>query len=73
MSASVTGDQRAMSILAELHHAEEEELLGRAVILMDGTAGSIETRFLDNVHGLRISIVGHGGQWPISTIKTIQP
>ena len=72
MSASVTGDQRAMSILAELHHAEEE-LLGRAVILMDGTAGSIETRFLDNVHGLRISIVGHGGQWPISTIKTIQP
>ena len=55
VSASVTGDQRAMSILAELHHAEEE-LLGRAVILMDGTAGSIEhvfsTMFMDSEYRL---------------------
>src|SRR3954453_11436955 len=57
MSASVTGERRAMNILAELQEAEEE-LIGRAVILMDGKAGSIEHLFLDDVHGLRISIVG---------------
>ncbi|WP_439409793.1 PRC-barrel domain containing protein [Bradyrhizobium sp. DASA03076] len=60
-----------MNILAELHEAEEE-LIGRAVILTDGKAGSIERLFLDDIHGLRISIVGHDGQWPISTIKNIE-
>jgi hypothetical protein len=68
---SVTGDRRAMSILAQLHQAEEE-LVGRAVILTDGKAGSIEHLFLDDIHGLRISIVGHDGQWPISMIKKIE-
>lgn len=67
----MTGDRRAMNILAELHEAEEE-LIGRAVILTDGKAGSIERLFLDDIHGLRISIVGHDGQWPISTIKKIE-
>jgi len=66
----VTGERRAMNILAELQEAEEE-LIGRAVILMDGKAGSIEHLFLDDVHGLRISIVGHDGRWPISTIRKI--
>jgi hypothetical protein len=27
---------------------------------------------LDEVHGLRISIGGHAGKWPISTIKFVQ-
>ncbi|MGY3506962.1 MULTISPECIES: PRC-barrel domain containing protein [unclassified Bradyrhizobium] len=60
-----------MSILAQLHQAEEE-LVGRAVILTDGKAGSIGHLFLDDIHGLRISIVGHDGQWPISMIKKIE-
>lgn len=46
--------------------------MGRAVILTDGKAGSIEHLFLDDIHGLRISIVGHDGQWPISMIKKIE-
>ena len=66
-----TGDQRAMNILRELH-AAEEELVGRAVVMTDGKAGTIEHVFLDDVHGLRISISGHDGQWPISTVKFIQ-
>jgi len=66
-----TGDQRAMNILRELH-AAEEELVGRVVVMTDGKAGTIEHVFLDDVHGLRISISGHDGQWPVSTVKFIQ-
>jgi hypothetical protein len=40
MSASSTGDERAMNILRELH-AAEKELVGRAVVLTDGKAGTI--------------------------------
>ncbi len=70
MSASSTGDKRAMTILRELH-AAEKELVGRAVALTDGKAGTIDHVFLDDVHGLRISISGHEGRWPISTVKFI--
>jgi hypothetical protein len=70
MSASSTGDKRAMNILRELH-AAENELVGRAAVLTDGKAGTIDGVFLDDVHGLRISIGGHEGRWPISTVKHI--
>jgi hypothetical protein len=65
------GERRAMNILRELH-AAEEELVGRAVVLTDGKAGTIDHVFLDDVHGLRISIGGHEGRWPISTVKHIE-
>ena len=71
MSGSSTGDKRAMNILRELH-AAEKELVGRAVVLTDSKAGTIDGVFLDDVHGLRISIRGHGGRWPISTVKHIE-
>jgi hypothetical protein len=71
MSASSTGDKLAMNILRELH-AAEKELVGRAVVMTDGKAGTIEHLFLDDVHGLRISIRGRDGRWPISTVKLIQ-
>ena len=72
MSGSSTGgDKRAMNILRELY-AAEEELIGRAVVLTDGKAGTIDHVFLDDVHGLRISIRGHEGRWPISTVKHIE-
>jgi hypothetical protein len=48
------------------------ELVGKAVILTDGKAGTVETVLLDEWHGLRISITGHDGKWPISTIKFAQ-
>jgi hypothetical protein len=71
MSASSTGDERAMTILRELH-AAEKELVGKAVVLTDGKAGAIDQLFLDDEHGLRIAIRGHEGRWPISTVKHIE-
>ena len=55
MSASSTGDERAMTILRELH-AAEKELVGKAVVLTDGKAGTIDQLFLDDEHGLRVAI-----------------
>jgi hypothetical protein len=71
MSASSTGDERAMNILRELH-AAEKELVGRAVVLTDAKAGTIDQLFLDDEHGLRIAIRGHEGRWPISMVKHIE-
>jgi hypothetical protein len=48
MSASSTGDQLAMNILRELY-AAEKELVGRAVVMTDGKAGTIEHVFLDDL------------------------
>ena len=62
---------RASAILREYVHAETE-LIGKAVVLSDGKAGSVDGLFLDEHHGLRISIAGHIGKWPISTIKHLQ-
>jgi hypothetical protein len=47
-------------------------LVGKAVVLTDGKAGTIDGVFLDDAHGLRISIRGHEGRWPISTVKHIE-
>ena len=60
MSASSTGDERAMNILRELHTAEKE-LVGRGVVLGDGKAGTIDQLFLDDERGLRIAIRGQTG------------
>jgi hypothetical protein len=62
---------RAATILGEFEQAQSE-LLGKAVILTDGKAGTVESISLDEMHGLRISIRGHVGKWPISTIKFAQ-
>jgi len=59
---------RATAILGEFEQVQAE-LIGKAVILTDGKAGTVETVWLDELHGLRISIGGHDGKWPISTIK----
>jgi hypothetical protein len=62
---------RASAILAEFHKAEAE-LIGKAVVLTDGKAGTVEHVRLDELHGLRISIRGHESSWPVSTIKLAQ-
>ena len=62
---------RATTILGEFEHVQAE-LIGNAVILTDGKAGTVEAVWLDESHGLRISIIGHDGKWPISTIKLAQ-
>jgi hypothetical protein len=62
---------RASTILAEFDRAQAE-LVGKAVVLTDGKAGTVDNIWLDEFHGLRISIRGHEGKWPISTIKLAQ-
>ena len=47
----------------------QSDLVGKAVVLTDGKAGTVENVWLDELHGLRISIHGHGGKWPVSTFK----
>jgi hypothetical protein len=61
----------ASTILAAFEEAQAA-LVGKAVVLTDGKAGTVETVWLDELHGLRISIQGHVGKWPISTVKFAQ-
>jgi hypothetical protein len=61
-----TAKVRASIILSEFDQAQTE-LVGKAVILTDGKAGTVESVWLDEM--LRISIRGHDGKWPVSTIK----
>ncbi len=63
-----TAQARAANILAEFDRVQAE-LVGKAVILTDGKAGTVENIWLDELHGLRISIRGHEGRWPVSTIR----
>jgi hypothetical protein len=62
---------RASAILSEFEQAQTEPV-GKAVFLTDGKAGTVERVSLDELHGLRISIRGHDGKWPISTITFVQ-
>ncbi len=62
---------RASTILGAFEQAQTE-LVGKAVVLTDGKAGTVEGIWLDEFHGLRVSIKGHDGKWPISTIKFAQ-
>ena len=61
----------APAILDALDEAETK-LVGKAVVLTDGKAGTIEKIWLDEIHGLRISVRGHDGKWPVSTIKLVE-
>jgi hypothetical protein len=60
--------RRASTILTAFGDAQSE-LVGKAVVLTDGKAGTVENVWLDELHGMRISIRGHDGKWPVSTIK----
>jgi hypothetical protein len=61
----------ASTILGALEETQVE-LLDKAVVLTDGKAGTVDCVCLDELHGLRISIKGHDGKWPVSTIKYVQ-
>ena len=63
--------RRASKIVNEFG-AAQSELIGNAVVLTDGKAGTVENVWLDELHGLRISIAGHEGRWPVSTIKLVE-
>jgi hypothetical protein len=70
-NAMTTVKLRASTILTAFGDVQSE-LVGKAVVLTDGKAGTVESVWLDELHGLRISIRGHDGKWPISTIKMQQ-
>jgi hypothetical protein len=63
--------ERACAIITAFDQAQAE-LVGKAVVLTDGKAGTVDNIWLDELHGLRISIKGHEGRWPVSTIKLAQ-
>lgn len=60
------------SVILNAFHEAEKKLLGHGVVLTDGKAGTIEAVWLDELHGLRISVKGHEGRWPISTVKFLE-
>jgi hypothetical protein len=62
---------QASMILCAFEEAQSK-LIGNAVVLSDGKAGTVENVWLDEFHGLRISVKGHDGKWPVSTIKFMQ-
>jgi hypothetical protein len=62
---------RASAILSAFQEVQSE-LVGNAVVLTDGKAGTVEAVWLDELHGLRVSVGGHYGKWPVSTIKLAQ-
>jgi hypothetical protein len=59
---------RASTILGAFDEVQSQ-LVGKAVILTDGKSGTVENVWLDELHGVRISVAGHDGKWPVSTIK----
>jgi hypothetical protein len=66
-----TAKVRASTILSSFEGAQAE-LIGKAVALTNGIAGTVEEVWLDELHGLRPSIKGHDGKRPVSTIKFVQ-
>jgi hypothetical protein len=68
MSSTVAVQARALAILREYEQARAE-LQGKAVILTNALAGTVDKLHLDKLHGLRVSIEGHDGDWPVSTLR----
>jgi hypothetical protein len=66
-----TAKVRASTILGAFEDAQSQ-LVGKAVALTNGMAGTVQNVWLDELHGLRVSILGHDGKWPVSTIKFLQ-
>ena len=62
--------QLAIAILDLFYEADE--LIGVGAILTNGVAGTIESVRLDEDHGLRISLRGHPGFWPVSKLKNLE-
>ena len=68
-AGATTAKRLALTILHAFGEAEVQ-LIGKAVILTDGTAGTVEAIWLDDFHGLRVG--GHPGKRPVSAVKFAQ-
>jgi hypothetical protein len=51
---------------------EAHKLIGIGAIFTDGTTGTIEAVRLDDDHGLRISVRGLPGLYPVSKLKNFE-
>ena len=71
MTASIDPHAVALLILKHFERAQQS-LAGASVLLSNGVAGTIERIFLDELHGLRLSVHGHEGEWPISTVRLLR-
>lgn len=69
--AALTGQEIAFTILRDFEQARVA-LVGKTVVLSDGKAGTIDRVFLDELHGLRMSIAGYKGRWPISPVTFLE-
>jgi hypothetical protein len=70
--AGVTTARRCALTILQAFQEADAQLVGQAVVLADGTAGTVEAIWLDEAHGLRISIACHPGRRPVSTVKFAQ-
>ena len=64
--------ENGASVILTTFEEVRSGLIGKAVVLTDGKAGTVENVWLDESHGLRISVSDHDGKWPASTIKFTQ-
>jgi len=62
-------DVRQAATILTAYQEARALLIGKSVALTNGKAGTVENVWLDELHGLRISIRNHDGKWPVSTIK----
>jgi hypothetical protein len=70
-AGATTAKRCALTILHAFDEADTQ-LVGKTVALTDETAGTVEAIWLDEFHGLRISIKRHVGKRPVSTLKFAQ-
>jgi hypothetical protein len=61
----------ALKILTEYDEARSK-LIGKAVVLTDGKAGTVENVWLDELHGLRISIKKRTGALTRAYLRRIR-
>jgi hypothetical protein len=64
-------ERLASTILGAFEEARSQ-LIGKSVVVTDGKAGTVENVWLAELHGLRVTIKGHDGKWPVSTVKFTQ-
>ena len=69
-----TVQERALAILREFELAQAE-LKGQPVVLSDCKAGTVEKVKLDELHGLRVAVVGHdvAGPYLGIDIEAVRP
>src|SRR5882762_8897076 len=70
-AAPMEAEILASTILGAFEEARSQ-LIGKSAVLTDGKAGTVANVWLDELHGLRVSIKGHDGKWPVSTVKLAQ-